>query len=95
MQPFRLSANEWSLAKQCHESGGREVYILAVVTSVTHLPALASLIIDPVQRVESGAATVDISELVYSPKAATAAGVLSAPPGDASGHRGIIFEGLD
>ena len=88
VQPFRLSANEWSLAKRCHESAFSEVYILAVVTSVTHSPALASLIIDPVQRVESGAATVDISELVYSPKAIAANGI-------SSGHHGIILEGLD
>jgi len=64
--PVRLSIGEWERAKCCHESSGREVYVLAVVTSVTRAPRLAALIIDPVQQVSNGAATCEISELVYT-----------------------------
>jgi len=66
MTPFRLSINEWNRAMACHESGGKEVYVLAVVLAVTRAPTLAALVVDPVAQVEQGAATCTVSELVYS-----------------------------
>ena len=67
--PFRLSINEWNLATKCHASGGRDVYIIVVVTSVTRKPKLAELIIDPVSKVASGAATCEVLEMVFTPTA--------------------------
>lgn len=66
VQPFRMSANEWTRAKQCHESGGREVYVIAVVTAVTRKPKL-EFIVDPIAHVERGSSTCEVLELVYSP----------------------------
>ena len=69
---FRMSINEWSLARICHASGGkghsvRLVYVVAVVTSVTRMPRLSALIVDPVQQVANGDATCEVSELVFDP----------------------------
>uniref|UniRef100_A0A7S2DJR9 Protein NO VEIN C-terminal domain-containing protein n=1 Tax=Haptolina brevifila TaxID=156173 RepID=A0A7S2DJR9_9EUKA len=64
--PFRMSIGEWKRAKSCHESGGQQVYVLAVVTSVTRSPRLAALIVDPVQQVTAGGALCEVSELIYS-----------------------------
>ena len=66
VQPFRMSVNEWNRAKRCH-MGPNEVYIVVIVTAVTHAPRIAQLIIDPIRQVNDGAATVEISELVYTP----------------------------
>ena len=37
------------------------VYIVVIVTAVTHAPRIAQLIIDPIRQVNDGAATVEIS----------------------------------
>jgi len=64
--PFRMSIGEWSRAKACHLDPTM-VYVLAVVTSVTRSPRIATLIIDPVRQVAEGGATCEVSELIYSP----------------------------
>merc|ERR1711968_142115 len=76
--PFRMSINEWNLAKKCHASGGRDVYVLAVVTSVTRKPRLAELIVDPVGKVASGAATCEVLEMVFTPSGGARADTAAA-----------------
>ena len=85
--PFRMSINEWNLAKKCHASGGRDVYVLAVVTSVTRKPRLAELIVDPVGKVASGAATCEVWEMVFTPSGGARADTAAAEVAETgSGH---------
>ena len=65
-QPFRMSINEWTRAQRCHESGGKEVYVVIVVTSINRKPQLSQLIIDPIMQIAQGKATTSISELVFT-----------------------------
>jgi len=65
--PFRMSANEWQRAVTCHQSGGSEVYMLALVTATTTAPKIAKLLTDPLLMVAQGRASCSWSELIFSP----------------------------
>lgn len=62
--PFRMSINEWRLAKKCHEGSSQGVYVVVLVTSVTRMPRISKLIVNPIQHLLNGPATCEVSELI-------------------------------
>ena len=72
VQPFRMSANEWYLARKCHDAPRsphdvRQVYLVVVVASVAHQPRVARMLVDPVELLLRGEAGARWTELLYSP----------------------------
>jgi hypothetical protein len=44
-----MSISEWEEAQSCHASGGKYVYLIVRVRDVRTAPAIADILIDPVQ----------------------------------------------
>lgn len=61
--PFHLSINQWNVAQRCHQSGGREVYVILRIADVSRAPRLASILIDPVQMEKDGMLVLSQSEM--------------------------------
>ncbi|MEO2013082.1 MAG: DUF3883 domain-containing protein [Fuerstiella sp.] len=53
-QPFDMSTNEWEVAYDCHNSDGKEVYIIVRIRSVDTKPFIADVLVDPIAMREAG-----------------------------------------
>jgi hypothetical protein len=83
--PENLSDRQQGAARWRQSAALPDVYIIAIVTSVTHQPHLATLLIDPIEQVESGALTCEASEVVITP---------SATPQSGQAHAARLFLGV-
>lgn len=61
--PFHLSINQWNVAQRCHQSGGREVYVILRIADVDRAPRLADILIDPVQMEKDGQLVMSQNEM--------------------------------
>jgi hypothetical protein len=81
--PFPMSIAEWEKAQACHASGGKQVYVIVRVRHVRTAPAIADILIDPVQLWSEHRLGITAQDLWLYPGAVLPAEVSGSTDGDA------------